>query len=492
MKTETAQEAAAGKKPSFAESIILDPGVPDSVSDTLLFAGAGPLALAVNCTAATLAILSSLAKRFEPKFLKKIPLVDKAFHNMRTTLHCDTAVNVFAAGLAAAAGQWLIAATAFAGAYSNIPELDGIRHRDDKEYIENASMMTLLLRRKDFWLGLNYGLATLLVGGASIASMATLPFIALATIVGIKNAKNHLPERTNHPKMIVAAAFLFAGIPAFFTGVGGIALGLSTIIAAVSFVANEVHVTPGGFRQVIKDCLTRENYKYGFIPFAKSGFGLKKFINNPKLLGVAARDAAAKALHAVETTLHYTRNAISPGSLVQGPHRVKSRLAPRRLEVEDADVADIGQLTEDGIYIGRMKDANGVEKDYYAAPEDVTDDRGNKLSMSFEDAVAYADTAVVMGHDDWLIPTSLPNRHEKDGGPDVLRAMFNCRERGAFQGTFENGAWYWSSTTKPSAEEDQDAAEIQRFGKHGRRSYGYKKERLHVRLVREKPVTTAV
>jgi hypothetical protein len=479
--------------PSLAEAIILDPGVPDSISDTLLFAGAGPLSLIVNGTAASIALLSSLAKRFKPGFLKKIPIIDKAFHNMRTTLHCDTAVNVFASAVAAASGQWLIAATGFAGAYSNIPELEGIRHKDDKAYMENTSLMSLLLKRKDFWLGLNYGLATLLVSGLSVTSFITLPILALATVVGIKNAKNHLPERTNHPKMLVAAAFLAAGIPAFFTGIGGIAMGLSTVIAAVSFVANEVHVTPGGLKQVIKDCLTLDNYKYGFIPFAKSGFGLKKFIDNPKLIGTAARNAAVRIGGMTKNAGRGLKKGFSKESIAQRLKAVKNIFHSKKLDVEDADVADIGDVTPDGIYIGRMKDTNGVEKDYFAAPEDAKDPEGRRLTLNFNEAAAYADAAVILGHDDWMIPTSSPDRHENDDtpAPDVLRALFNSRNTGALKGTFEDEAWYWSATTKPPAEEDQDAAKIRHFDKHGRCSYGYKKDTLPLRLVREKNVVSA-
>ena len=472
--------------PSHVEAVALDPGVPDSIRDTLLYNGVGPLGLIVNSGAAGLSLVSSLIKRFEPKFLKNIPVLDKAFHNSQTTMHADTFINAFVSLLAGLSGQWLIAAMGIVSAYGNVPELEGIRHHDNKDYMKNAGITKLIFRREDFWNGLNYTLAVCLIGGTSVATMMIVPFIALATVVGIKNARNHLPERTNHPKMMVAAAFLAVGIPTLFTG--GLLMGLSSVIGAVAFAANEVHVTPGGLKQVIKDCFTLDNYKYGFIPFAKSGFGLKKLLSNPKLIGIAANNAAAGSLQTVKGGLNSAKTGFGAKKLAKSVGRKSNNTPPK-----DNEIAAIGQLTKEGIYIGRLKDKDGVERDYFAAPEDAKDSQGKRLSLNFNDAAKYAEDSKALGHSDWVVPTSLRNKYDKENvAPDVLGAIFNSKSTGAFKGTFEetgrNAAWYWSSTTKPHCEKDQNSATIQRFSR-GRHSYGYKKDKLSVRLVRSLDVS---
>lgn len=142
---------------------------------------------------------------------------------------------------------------------------------------------------------------------------------------------------------------------------------------------------------------------------------------------------------------------------------------------------EVGQLTAEGIYIGRLKDKSGVEKDYFASPTDAQDGNGKRLSLNFNKAAEYAKNSNALGHNDWTVPTGWS---DKSGAPDVLNAMFNNKSTGAFKGTFDEtgsypSGWYWSSSPNYSI----GYAEIQRLSDGGQDSGG-KSHGLSVRLVR--------
>jgi len=106
-----------------------------------------------------------------------------------------------------------------------------------------------------------------------------------------------------------------------------------------------------------------------------------------------------------------------------------------------------GELTKEGIYIGRLKSEEGTQRDYFAAPTDAQNKNGKKLSLSFNQAAQYAKNLNTLGHSDWGVPTDI---YDKDGAPSVLNTMFNNKSTGAFKGTFDETAtdwgWYWSSS----------------------------------------------
>jgi hypothetical protein len=123
---------------------------------------------------------------------------------------------------------------------------------------------------------------------------------------------------------------------------------------------------------------------------------------------------------------------------------------------------EVGQLTAEGIYIGCLKDESGVEKDYFAAPTDVQDGNGKRLSLNFNDAAEYAQNSTALGHNDWVVPTG---RSDYNGAPNVLNAMFNNKSTGAFKGTFDQtgsdpSSWYGSSSPE---EHDDVMARAQHF-----------------------------
>ncbi len=109
---------------------------------------------------------------------------------------------------------------------------------------------------------------------------------------------------------------------------------------------------------------------------------------------------------------------------------------------------EVGELTKEGIYIGRLKSKDGTERDYFAAPTDAQDSNGKRLSLNFNAAAEYAKNATVLGHNDWTVPSGWEDRN---GAPDVLNEMFNNKSKGAFKGTFDEtgshpSGWYWSSS----------------------------------------------
>ncbi len=93
-----------------------------------------------------------------------------------------------------------------------------------------------------------------------------------------------------------------------------------------------------------------------------------------------------------------------------------------------------GELTKEGVYIGRFVASNGVEKYYFAAPEDARDDNGNRLFLSFNEAAEYTQKARTLGHRDWVVPTGWQDKY---GEPDILKVMFNNKSKGAFKSTFD-------------------------------------------------------
>jgi len=92
-------------------------------------------------------------------------------------------------------------------------------------------------------------------------------------------------------------------------------------------------------------------------------------------------------------------------------------------------------MPDDSIYLGCYRG-----RDWYVAAEDAKDGKGNPLSMTFNKASKYVRSLKAHGHDDWQIPNE-----------DVLKAMYQSRNEGAFVETYNEGRvisqdCYWSST----------------------------------------------
>lgn len=147
-------------------------------------------------------------------------------------------------------------------------------------------------------------------------------------------------------------------------------------------------------------------------------------------------------------------------------------------------ILEIGQLVEGkGVYVGewKPKDRDGRDPgkvfDVYAAPEDVVDNRGKKLLLTFNNAVKHVaglrdwhghdgarfenDTALYNAirdgrHEElekWFIPTlDLVNGYDKNMDKVNGNNLYEHKDKGAFRGTFTErkssdiGQWYWSCT----------------------------------------------
>ena len=148
---------------------------------------------------------------------------------------------------------------------------------------------------------------------------------------------------------------------------------------------------------------------------------------------------------------------------------------------------EVGQLTQEGIFIARLKDKDGVEKNWFADVTDAQDSKGKRLGLTFNEAAKFATNSNSLGHHDWIVPPGLRDPH---GRPDVLNALFNSKSKGAFKGTFdETGSWQTGSLfsgwyRSSSLYWNQDSyAQVQRFI-DGNQDDDYKRLPLAVRAVR--------
>jgi len=120
-------------------------------------------------------------------------------------------------------------------------------------------------------------------------------------------------------------------------------------------------------------------------------------------------------------------------------------------EATDDAPPKAGQKMEDGtFYLGRFKNKDGIEKDWFAAAEDAKDKNGKRLSLSFKQAALHALCATAHDHSDWKVP---PGFDDPKGEPDILKALFNNAVKlGGFKTSrFDptgrsTAGWYWSST----------------------------------------------
>ena len=139
---------------------------------------------------------------------------------------------------------------------------------------------------------------------------------------------------------------------------------------------------------------------------------------------------------------------------------------------------EVGQLTRDGIYIGRFAGKDGVEKDYFADPRDAQDSNGKRLALDFNEAAEYAKKSNTLGFTDWVVPTGV---NDRNGAPDILGALFNNRAK---IGGFTETGFYRSSSVYGFRD---GSARTQNF-KNGSKIGGFKAGGEFVRLVRSVPV----
>jgi len=158
------------------------------------------------------------------------------------------------------------------------------------------------------------------------------------------------------------------------------------------------------------------------------------------------------------------------------------------LKVKLSSSFAIGGKTKEGIYIGYFAGKSGDARHWFADLTDAGDSKGKRLSLDFNEAAAHVKNVKSFGHDDWILP---PGDDDRNGRPDILKAIFNCKDTGAFENTFDEtslrddiGAHltgYWSSSHTGGA--DSDRAMMQELG-NGRGSSANKSKKFFVRAVR--------
>jgi hypothetical protein len=176
-----------------------------------------------------------------------------------------------------------------------------------------------------------------------------------------------------------------------------------------------------------------------------------------------------------------------------GPVIVPASTFPVSSQIKQEDVeatakrmesAESGDLMLDGtVYLGRFRNKNGLVKDWFAAAEDARDERGNRLSLTFNQAALYAINSKAHGHEDWMVP---PAWDDRNGMPGILGALVDSKNTGAFKNTFDETkdssypGWYWSSSPFSNS---RSYAKSESFISRG--GYSAKKKfMLSVRLVR--------
>lgn len=124
-----------------------------------------------------------------------------------------------------------------------------------------------------------------------------------------------------------------------------------------------------------------------------------------------------------------------------------------------------------GIYIGceALKDKTGSSLgrfDLYAAPKDLKDDKGEKLLLTFNEAVkVVASLKNLHGHDGGHFGCERELHEAIKGGRykgewfipplDILKALYVARDKGALARSFAlpsgagSAAWYWSCNESP-------------------------------------------
>ncbi len=154
--------------------------------------------------------------------------------------------------------------------------------------------------------------------------------------------------------------------------------------------------------------------------------------------------------------------------------------AAKKAEKMAERAGEVGCQMPDGtFYLGRFIDKNGKLRDWFAAASNALNNNGQRLSLNFNAATAYAKASKAHDHDDWMLP---PARYDRDGEPDILKAIFNLRAKiGGFAKTsISSDALYWSSSSNAV---QNSHAKYQRFS-DGEQFDAGKKTELYVRLVR--------
>jgi hypothetical protein len=136
-----------------------------------------------------------------------------------------------------------------------------------------------------------------------------------------------------------------------------------------------------------------------------------------------------------------------------------------------ADCPSVGDKCSDGtVYVGsrELKDGDGAALgDFYlfAAPEDLKDDQGNRLLLTFNEAVDHvADLRDFHGHAGGRFESGVALQEAIDSGlydgewfipPEyiLLNNLYRNKDEGALRGTFTTelgrsafAPWYWSCT----------------------------------------------
>lgn len=240
-------------KKAFQE-VSTDPAVGWSVMDVLLFAGNNPIGVGAYAASAVIASTCKALSLKTPKWLDKMPRLKRVVGDDRTPMRAGGIASLVMMTLAAIELSPLVALTSlsFAGGYFKTGQsLSEARRAAENPAAENGPMPSigrLMYQRPDMYIAVGFVMAGLLAGGASLYA---LPAIAAGCAIGLRNIVKKKPEHAHHPKLVYGLASTFFSYVGFAAGLP--VIGVAHAMGAAIFLKVESDITPGGFKQVIKD-----------------------------------------------------------------------------------------------------------------------------------------------------------------------------------------------------------------------------------------------
>lgn len=222
--------------------VITDPGVGYSVVNSILFASsANAWGLGACLVATGVAVISKILS------LQKNSTVPRVFLDGRTPLRVSSLALLLVGGMALFNGDMLPAVTSAFFAAANFRIAESILRAEQKQR-DHRKLAKVIFQRPDFYINAGFACAGLMAGGSAFW---VFPVVAASLWIATRSVLQGKPEHTGHPKVVSAgAALIFSAIG--FTS-GNFWPAVSHILSALVLLNIESRVTPGGFRQVLRD-----------------------------------------------------------------------------------------------------------------------------------------------------------------------------------------------------------------------------------------------
>lgn len=230
--------------------IITDPGVGYGAVNSVLFASStNAFGLGVCLAATGIAVVFKALALIRPVFLEKHAALCGFFYDGRVSLRASAVALLIVGGMAFFNGDLLPAMTSLFFAIADFRLAESV-FSAPKQYAgsEMQKMAALAFQRPDLYINAGFAAAGLMAGGAALW---IFPVVAISFWVTMQNVLRGRPEYAGHPKIIAAGAALIFAVIGFLSG--NFWPAISHIFSASILINVESRITPGGFRQVLRD-----------------------------------------------------------------------------------------------------------------------------------------------------------------------------------------------------------------------------------------------